>query len=87
MFLSRLFNGRLSPMNLSQPSSLATANAPEANLGSKEDGGNMQASLQRNILRTQARRCCWVTGKMRSRHVGILRIAKVVRRTGGRVIE
>ena len=54
---------RLSPMNLSRPTSFATADAPEANLGSSEEGGNMQASLQRSVLRTQARHCCWVTAK------------------------
>ena len=36
---SRLFSGRLSPMNLWRPSSFATAKAPEAFLGS-EEGGN-----------------------------------------------
>ena len=51
-------NGRLSPMNLSRPSSFATANAPEANLGAREEGDNMQASQ-----RTQARHCCWITAK------------------------
>ena len=61
MLLSPLFNGRLPPMNLSRPSSFATANAPEANLGSREEDGNMQANLQRRSLRTQACHCCWVT--------------------------
>ena len=63
MLLSRLLQGRLSPRNLSRLSSFATADGPEANLGSKEEGGSMQASLQRNILRKQARHCCWVTAK------------------------
>ena len=61
--LSRLFNGRLSPINLSRFSSFATANAPEENLGSREEDGSIQASLHRSILRTQARHCCWVTAK------------------------
>ena len=50
---------RLSPMNLSRPSSFAT----EANPGSSGEDGNLQASLQRDILRTQARHCGWVTAK------------------------
>ena len=50
MLLSRLFNGRLSPTNLSRCTSFATANAPEANLGSSEEDGNVQA-------------CCWVTAR------------------------
>ena len=61
MLLSQQFNKRLSPMN-SRPS-FATANAFEANLGSREEDGNMQASLQRSTLRTQARHCCWVAAK------------------------
>ena len=63
VLLSLLSSGRLSPMNQSRRSSFATANAPEADLGSKEDGGDMQASLQCNILRMQARHCCRVTAK------------------------
>ena len=55
MLLSRLSNGRLFPMNLSRPSSSATARAPEASLGSREEGGSMQASLHRSILQTQQR--------------------------------
>ena len=55
MLLSRQFNGRLSPMDLSRPSAFAAANAPEASLESREeDGSSVQDSLQRNILRTQA---------------------------------
>ena len=46
MLLSRLLNGRLFPMKVSRLSSFASANAPEANLGSKEEDGNAQASLQ-----------------------------------------
>ena len=61
MHLSRLFNGRLSPINLSRFSSFATANVREAGLG-QEDGSTL-AGLQRGILRTQARHCCWVTAK------------------------
>ena len=45
MLLSRPCKGRLSPRNLPRLSSFATADAPEANLGSKEEGGNVQASL------------------------------------------
>ena len=61
-FFPRLFNGHLS-LNLSRLSSFAIENAPEANLGSREEEGNMQANLQRSILRTQARHCCRVTAK------------------------
>ena len=63
VLLSRLINGRLSPMNLSRPSSFATANAPEASLGSREEDGSVLASLQRNVLRAQARHRCSVTAK------------------------
>ena len=65
MFLSKLFNKRGSLLNLSRPSSFATRNAPEADLGSQEEGGNMQASLKRSILRTQAQHS---QQKMKSRH-------------------
>ena len=51
------------PINLTRSSSLTTANAPAANMGSREEGEKMQDSLQRNILRTRARHCCWVTAK------------------------
>ena len=63
MLLSRLFNGLLSLMTLSRPPSFASANAPEANLGFREEVGNMQANLQRRILRTKPRHCSWVTAK------------------------
>ena len=49
--------------NLSRFSSFATAIAPEANLGSREEGGSTYASLQRSILRTQAHHYCWSTAK------------------------
>ena len=52
--LSRLFNWRLSPINLSRP---------EADLGSREEDGSTQASLQHGILRTHVRHCRWVTAK------------------------
>ena len=55
VLLSRLFNRRLSPINLPRFSFFATSNAPEADLKSREEGGNTHDSLQRGGLRTQAR--------------------------------
>ena len=54
MLLSRPFNGRLSPINLSRFSSFAITNAPEAGQwGPSAEGGKVQANGQRDILRTQ----------------------------------
>ena len=55
------------PMDLSRPSSFASGNAPEASLGSSEEGRSVQASLQRCILRTEARHCRVTQQRMRSR--------------------
>ena len=41
----------------------ASANALKASLLSIEEGDSVQASLQRDSLRTQARHCSWVTAK------------------------
>ena len=56
MLLSRLYNDRLSAIKLSRFSSFAAENAPEANLWSRDEDGNLQASLQRSTVRTQARK-------------------------------
>ena len=64
VLLPRQFNGRLSPMNLSRPSSFATANAPEASPGSSEEGGSAQASVQRTSHATVA----GSQQKVKSRH-------------------
>ena len=61
MFFSQLFSGRLSPLNLSRSSTFAAAKAPEDNLGSSEEGGDVQRNLQRCILRTRGPHCCRVT--------------------------
>ena len=62
-FFSKLSNGRLSPINLSRSSSFATANAPEAYLGSRDEGGSTQANSHHSILRIKARHCCRATAK------------------------
>ena len=84
MLFSRPSNGRLTPMNLSRPSSSATAKAPEANLGAREEGGSMQASLHRGILRTHARHSCRVTAQNEESRFGN---AKVVRHASGKPSE
>ena len=50
MCFSRLFSGRLSPLNLSRSSAFAAAKAPEAQLGSSEEGGDVGRTLQRSIF-------------------------------------
>ena len=67
-FFSRLFNGRLSSINMSRFSSFATASAPEDNLGSRAECGSTQASLQRSILLTQARHHCLSPRRRKNRH-------------------